>query len=69
MNAQREHIIAEMNEIKQKVNTIKNYCDFFNSDAGKKQVELFLLIDLLVEMTEQKARADGWTLINVAAAI
>jgi hypothetical protein len=75
LDAQRERIIIEHDQLKFLVMTIadlaKESSDYFNSDEGIKQLELMRLqqsdlVRILIEVTLKQARSDGWTLLNHA---
>lgn len=75
LDEQREKILREINELKQKVNSLqevkKKVAEFLTSDEGNKQFELSWLrqsrlVLLLGDIAVQTARADGWASINIA---
>lgn len=75
LDEQREKIINEINELRQKVDSLqegkKILAEFLDSDEGKKQFELSWLrqsrlVLLLGDIAVQTARSDGWASINMA---
>lgn len=76
LDEQRGKIIGEINELRQKVNSLqegnKTLAEFLNSDEGKKQFELSWLrqsplVLMLRDIAVQTARADGWASITKAS--
>lgn len=75
LDEQREEILCEINELRQKVDSLqegkKKLAEFLISDEGKKQFEISWLrqsrlVLLLGDIAVQTARADGWASINMA---
>jgi hypothetical protein len=75
LDKQREEILCEINELRQKVDSLqegrKILAEFLNSDEGKKQFEISWLrqsrlVLLLGDIAVQTARTDGWASINIA---
>lgn len=76
LDQQRERLIPEYDHLKSLIDNFeeikKVHIDFFNSEEGKKQFELHFLqqsplVALLLDISIQHLRADGWTLFNVAS--
>ncbi len=75
LDAQRERIIAEHEQFRFIAQTytdsVKAHADFINSDEGGRHIELGHLqqsdlVRMLLEVSINQARADGWTLLNHA---
>jgi hypothetical protein len=75
LDQQRERLIPEYDHLKSLIESLeegkKIHVDFLNSGESKKQFELsFLqqspLVALLLNISIQHPRPDGWTLLNVA---
>lgn len=75
LDQQRERLIPEYDHLKSLIKDLeeakKIHADFLNSEEGVKQFELsFLqqspLFALLLNISTQEPRADGWTLLHVA---
>lgn len=75
LDQQRERLIPEYDHLKSLIDNCeeikKVHIDFLNSEEGIKQLELsFLqqspLVALLLNISIQHPRTDGWTLLNVA---
>lgn len=75
LDAQRERIITEHEQLRFIAQTYsdiaKAHADFINSDEGERHIELSHLqqsdlVRMLLEVSINQARADGWTLLNHA---
>lgn len=75
LDAQRERIITEHEQLRFIAQTYsdiaKAHADFINSDEGERHIELSYLqqsdlVRMLLEVSINQARADGWTLLNHA---
>lgn len=71
LDQQREKLIPEYDFLKSLIEGLKSHADFLNSEEGIKQIELsFLqqspLVSLLLNISIQQPRSDGWTLLDNA---
>jgi len=75
LDQQRERLIPEYDHLKSFIESLISHADFLNSEEGKKQVvkqfELSFLqqspiVALLLNVSTQQPRSDGWSLLNVA---
>jgi len=75
LDQQRERLIPEYDHLKSLIESLeeakKIQADFLNSEEGIKQFELSFLqqspiIALLLNISTQQSRSDGWTLLHVA---
>jgi hypothetical protein len=71
LDQQREKLIPEYDFLKSLIEGLKSHADFLNSEEGIKQIELsFLqqspLVSLLLNISIQQPRSDGWTLLGNA---
>lgn len=71
LDQQRERLIPEYDHLNSLIESLKSYTDFFNSEEGKKQIDLSILqqsplVELLLNISIQQARSDGWTLLSLA---
>lgn len=75
LDEQRERVIAEHEQLSFLVKTLSDtaqeYAEHINSDEGIRQFELAYfqqsnLVQILIEVTINQARPDGWTLLNLA---
>jgi hypothetical protein len=71
LDQQREKLIPEYEFLKSLIDLIKEHTDFLNSEEGKKQLDLSILqqsplVALLLDVSVQKARSDGWAFLSTA---
>jgi hypothetical protein len=71
LDKQRERLIPEYDYLKTIIDSISEHVDFLNSEEGKKQLNLSILqqsplVALLLDVSVQKARSDGWTFLGTA---
>lgn len=71
LDRQRERQIKEFNYLKSLGESLIEFADFLSSDQGKKELMLSMLqqsqiVRLLLEISIQKPRKDGWTYLSSA---
>lgn len=71
LDQQRERLIPEFEYLKSVIENFKELAAYLSSDEGKRAFELGLLqqspiVQLLLNVSVQKPRPDGWTFLSVA---
>jgi hypothetical protein len=71
LDRQRERLIPEFEYLKSVIESFKELAAYLSSDEGKKAFELGFLqqspiVQLLLNVSVQKPRPDGWTFLSVA---